>query len=75
MGAQNGPQLRIQKMWLTRDEEMILKSHLATLEGFFNGIKEARKHHPQREKTSEQRVVIWGLSHYSDLIEGVLQAV
>lgn len=75
LGAQNGPQLRIQKMWLTRDEEMILKSHLATLEGFFNGIKEARKHHPQREKTSEQRVVIWGLSHYSDLIEGVLQAV
>ncbi len=73
--VQNGPQLKIQKMWLTRDEELILKSHMATLEGFFNGIKEARKYHPQREKTCEQRVVIWGFSHYSDLIEGVLQAV
>lgn len=70
-----GPQLKIQKMWLTRDEEIILKSHMATLEGFFSGVKEARKHHPQREKTCEQRVVIWGFSHYADLVEGVLQAV
>lgn len=73
--AQNSPQLKIQKMWLTKDEELVLKSHMAGLEGFFNGIKEARKHHPQREKTCEQRVVVWGFSHYSDLIEGVLQAV
>nr|BDT26832.1 hypothetical protein BHI3_02980 [Bacteriovorax sp. HI3] len=73
--SQNGPQLKIQKVWLTREEELILKSHMATLEGFFNGVKEARKYHPQREKTCEQRVVVWGLSHYSDLIEGVLQAV
>jgi hypothetical protein len=72
---QTGPQLKIQKMWLTRDEEMILKSHMATLEGFFNGVKEARKYHPQKEKTCEQRVVIWGFSQYSDLVEGVLKAV
>jgi hypothetical protein len=70
-----GPQLKIQKMWLTRDEEIILKSHMATLEGFFKGVKEARKHHPQREKTCEQRVVVWGFSQYADLVEGVLEAV
>jgi hypothetical protein len=69
------PQLKIKKMWLTREEEMILKSHLATLEGFFQGVKESRLHNPQREKTCEQRVVIWGLSHYCDLVEGVLEAV
>lgn len=73
--AHTGPQLKIQKMWLTRDEEIILKSHMNALEGFFSGVKEARKHHPQREKTCEQRVVIWGFSHYSDLVEGVLKAV
>ena len=75
MPAQSGAQLKIQKMWLTRDEEFILKSHMATLESFFSSVKEARKHHPQREKTCEQRVVIWGTTHYSDLVEGVLQAV
>ncbi len=70
-----GAQLKIQKMWLTHDEEIILKSHMNALEGFFNGVKEARKRHPQREKTCEQRVVIWGATHYSDLVEGVLKAV
>ncbi|MBY0414929.1 MAG: hypothetical protein K2Q18_12230 [Bdellovibrionales bacterium] len=73
--GQNGPQLKIQKMWLTRDEELILKSHMNALEGFFNGVKESRKYRPQKEKTCEQRVVIWGSTHYSDLVEGVLQAV
>ena len=69
------PQLKVQKMWLTRDEEIILRSHMATLDGFFNGVKASRKVRPEHEKTSEQRVVIWGLSQYSDLINGVLEAV
>lgn len=68
-------QFKIQKMWLTKEEEMILKSHMSTLEGFFTGVKEARKYHPQREKTCEQRVVVWGITDYSDLIDGVLKAV
>ena len=71
----SGPQLKIKKMWLTRDEELILKSHMATLEGFFQSVKQARKQNPQREKTCEQRVVIWGLSQYSDLVDGALRAV
>lgn len=69
------PQLKIQKVWLTPDEELVLRSHMATLEGFFSGVKASRKVKPQREKTCEQRVVIWGLSQYSDLVEGVLRAV
>ncbi len=73
--AITAPQLKIQKVWLTREEEILLRSHMATLEGFFIGIKASRKMKPQREKTFEQRVVFWGLSQYSDLIDGVLEAV
>jgi hypothetical protein len=69
------PQLKIQKVWLTRDEEVILRSHMATLESFFTGVKASRRVKPQKEKTSEQRVVIWGFSQYSDLVDGVLKAV
>ena len=69
------PQLKIQKMWLTQDEEIILRSHMATLENFFVNVKDSRKTRPQRERTCEQRVVIWGLSQYSDLVDGVLKAV
>lgn len=69
------PQLKIQKVWLTKDEEVVLRSHMASLEGFFSGIKASRKVRPLKEKTCEQRVVIWGLSQYSDLVDGVLRAV
>lgn len=69
------PQLKIQKVWLTRDEEVILRSHMAGLESFFKAVKDSRKVKPEKEKTCEQRVVIWGLSQYSDLVDGVLQAV
>jgi len=69
------PQLKIQKVWLTKDEEIILRSHMVGLERFFSGVKDSRKVRPEKEKTCEQRVVIWGWSQYSDLVEGVLQAV
>ncbi|MDO9183201.1 MAG: hypothetical protein Q7U04_12370 [Bacteriovorax sp.] len=71
----NETQLKIQKVWLTRDEEVILRSHLSGLDGFFTGVKASRRIKPEREKTCEQRVVIWGLSQYSDLVDGVLEAV
>lgn len=69
------PHLKIQKMWLTRDEEVVLRSHMASLDGFFTGVKASRRTKPERERTYEQRVVIWGFSQYSDLIDGVLEAV
>ena len=68
-------QLKVQKVWLTSDEEMILKSHLATIESFFREVKNDRKINPIREKTFEQKVLIWGFSNYSDLVHGVLKAV
>ena len=67
--------LKIQKVWLTRDEEIILNTHMVNLENFFTGIKNSRKRNPVTEKTFEQRVVIWGSSQYSDLVHGVLEAV
>lgn len=73
--SSSDPQLKIQKVWLTKDEEVILRSHMAGLESFFSQVKASRKVKPEREKTCDQRVVIWGMSQYSDLVEGVLQAV
>lgn len=69
------PQLKIQKVWLTSDEEIVLRSHMAGLESFFSTVKTSRKVRPEKEKTCEQRVIIWGWSQYSDLVDGVLQAV
>jgi hypothetical protein len=67
--------LKIQKVWLTKDEEVILNTHMINLENFFNTIKNSRKLTPIREKTYEQKVVMWGASQYSELVQGVLRAV
>jgi hypothetical protein len=73
--VKTSPLLKIQKVWLTQDEEIILNTHMITLENFFQGIKNSRKVNPVREKTYEQKVVIWGASQYSSLVHGVLEAV
>ena len=73
--AKRASLLKIQKVWLTKDEEIVLNSHLINLENFFQGIKNSRKTHPLREKTCEQKVVIWGASQYSSLMHGILEAV
>lgn len=67
--------LKIQKVWLTKDEETLLNVHLINLENFFLVIKNSRKMHPVREKTCEQKVVIWGAAQYSTLMHGALGAV
>lgn len=69
------PTLKIQKVWLTPEEEVLLNVHIVNLESFFQGIKNSRKTRPIKEKTHEQRVVIWGASRYSDLVHSVLAAV
>jgi hypothetical protein len=67
--------LKIQKVWLTQDEEKVLNMHMLSLENFFQTVKSSRKANPIREKTFEQKVVIWGASQYSSLVHGVLETV
>jgi len=40
--------LKIQKVWLTKDEEIVFNSHLINLENFFQNIRKSRKLHPIR---------------------------
>jgi preprotein translocase subunit SecF len=68
-------EIKVQKLSLTNDEQKILNAHLVNLESFFNSVKKNRTLNPIKEKTCEQKVVIWGLSQYSDLINGALSAV
>lgn len=73
--VQKTSELKIQKMWLTVDEEKVLNSHLINLESFFKSVKQSRKTKPVAEKTCEQRVVVWATTNYSELITGALRAV
>jgi hypothetical protein len=68
-------ELKIQKVWLDKNEELILKNHLNTLDNFLKTIKQNREKKSIKEKTFEQKILIWGVSNYSQLIDGILTAV
>lgn len=68
-------QLKVQKIWLTSDEEKILKGHFLALENFFTGVKQSRSTKPVKERTYEQKVILWGVSEYADLVTSCLDAV
>lgn len=67
--------LRVQKLELTRDEEILLNSHLKNLEIFFKNIRDSRKKKPIIGQTRKQKIVIWGAGVYEDLVGGNLIAV
>lgn len=67
--------LKVQKIWLTKDEELILNSHLKGLESFFKNVKEARLKKTENERLFEQKVVVWGHMTYGDIVNEILEAV
>jgi CRISPR/Cas system-associated protein Csx1 len=68
-------ELKIQKVWLDKNEELILKNHLNSLDNFLKTIKQNHEKKSMKPKTFEQKILIWGVSNYSQLIDGILTAV
>ncbi len=60
---------KMQKIFVTGDEEKILKNHLLSLENFINQLKQKRLKNPIVERTSEQKILYWGMSSYSNIID------
>lgn len=67
--------LKVQKIWLTKAEELTFNSHLKGLENFFKNVKESRLRKAENEKLFEQKVVVWGHMSYGDIVNEILEAV
>lgn len=67
--------IKLQKVFLTKQEEAILGSYFINLEAFIKSIKEGRKMNSVAESTGEQHVFIWGEAKYKDLALESLFAV
>jgi hypothetical protein len=67
--------LKVQKISLSEDEEMVLNSHLKTLESFFVNLREKRVQKPLVSSIKKQKIVVWGAGIYKDLITTNLQLV
>lgn len=68
--------LKVEKIYLTDKEEQLLLAHLKSIEIFFDSIRQERSRRPLPENaTKEQKVLVWGLSNYSRLVDASLSAV
>ncbi len=67
--------LKVQKISLTEDEEMILNSHLKSLENFFVSLRENKSKKSLGSTIKKQKIVVWGSGIYKDLIAANLQLV
>ncbi len=67
--------LKMKKVYLTPSEEKLYNSYLYNLEEFIKGVENDRKLNPINSKVSEKKVIIWGHSNYSSLVDGILEAV
>lgn len=69
----NNIDLKMKKVWLTDNEEKIYKTLLSNLENFIKNLEGNRG--GVKESISSKKVLIWGHSDYSTLVNGVLEAV
>lgn len=66
--------LKIQKIWLDKDEIERLKYKFEDIERFIQGVKEKRKVQPVKEFTCERQVVFFGRGCYEDLMNNIIRA-
>jgi hypothetical protein len=70
-----GEQIKLKKIWLTRDEKKMVESKFNEIESFFNQILESRKKLPRKENTCEKEIFVWGVTPYSEVVNNLLDAV
>ena len=65
--------LKMQKVYLTPSEEVIYNELLRKLGDFVSGVKKSSKEHAH--KISKQKVIFWGHSQYSSLVDSSIHAL
>lgn len=68
----NNAQLKMQKLSMTKDEEVIFKSLIYNIEFFISSIKSDRSRRPIKEKTCDQTIIFWGHSNYAEVVKSTL---
>lgn len=61
--------LKLQKVFLTPFEEKLLKIELKKVEKFIENIRCEQVKIKNKRKTKDMKVIYWGCSDYSDLVE------
>lgn len=69
--SEQSPCLKVRKVWMNEKDFTLFQAQLVNLERFIDSLKYNDK---QNHKLQHQRVVVWGMSEYGDLMKEALKA-
>lgn len=69
--------LKVKKVWLSSFDEKLLNAHLKNLDKFVRNIEKERRNKQIKtaKKLCEKKIIVWGHSTYSGIVDTILNAV
>ncbi|MBF0313742.1 MAG: hypothetical protein HQK50_09870 [Oligoflexia bacterium] len=69
------PQLKMRKVWLNYEDEIQVNQLLYNLEMLVDRAVHSPKKNSTDSKISDQRLILWGHSHYGSLVKTTLKTI
>lgn len=67
--------LSLKKVYVEKEDEMILKSMMASIESFVRDLQLRQSQNPKSHKVGERKVIMLGMGQYSRLVDVSLKTV
>jgi hypothetical protein len=68
-------ELKVQKLFMTQEEERIFQSYLINMEKFIKDVQREQKVRGQQGKVREQKLIVWGKASYESVVQTTLKAI
>lgn len=68
-------ELKVQKLYMTPQEERIFQTYLINMEKFIKDIQGGQKARARQGQVRDQKLVIWGKARYEDVVQSSLKAI
>ena len=69
--GKNRSVLKLKKCYFTPEELRIFQAYLYSIEALIDNVQKERCYRPVKNKICEQKVIVWGYTQYSNLLEGI----
>lgn len=68
-------ELKIQKLYMTPEEERIFQTYLINMEKFIKDVQKQQKTRGLQTRVKDQKLVVWGKANYDRVVQNTLKAV
>ena len=68
-------ELKVQKLYMTSEEERIFQTYLINMEKFIKDIQREQKMRGYQGQVKDQKLVVWGKARYENVVQSTLKAI